>query len=131
MGGGGASSLTGYAIDLVGVRTVVADDRRIPLVPSGVQVVPIDDIPVMANEVGLRPETALQPADEDATGAVLFTSGTTGLPKAVSLPHRAIISRQQSAMDVARRLPVDPRPGYQRVQLLSRLRCSTSVRSSR
>ena len=108
-----------HAIDLVRMRTVVADDRRIPLVPSGVHVVPIDEIPVLPNEVGSRPEPARQPADEDTAGVVLFTSGTTGLPKAVLLPHRAIISRQQSAMDVARRLPVDPRPGYQRVQLLS------------
>jgi acyl-CoA synthetase (AMP-forming)/AMP-acid ligase II len=57
--------------------------------------------------------------DEDATGVILFTSGTTGLPKAACLPHRAIIARQHAAMDVAHRLPVDPSPRYQRTQLLS------------
>jgi len=110
-----------HAVEVANLRAVIADDRRAYLVPTGVPVVPIAAVRAANHaEVTGPPPTAMHlNADEDSTGVVLFTSGTTIFPKAVLLPHRAIVARQQSAMDIAGRLPVDPKAAYQRIQLLS------------
>jgi long-chain acyl-CoA synthetase len=113
-----------HAVAVSGAGIVIADARRAPLVPETAEIVPVEDVDLAPEGTGPADTEGLTDAeppglDEDAIGLILFTSGTTGLPKAVLLPHRAIIARQHSAMDVAHRLPVDPAPKYQRVQLLS------------
>lgn len=44
-------------------------------------------------------------ADPDATSVVLFTSGSSGLPKAVELSRRAVIANQHNVLAVTKRLP--------------------------
>ncbi len=43
--------------------------------------------------------------DPDATSAILFTSGSSGLPKAVELSRRAVIANQHNILAVTKRLP--------------------------
>jgi long-chain acyl-CoA synthetase len=84
---------------------VIADDRRAQVVPT--------ERPVMRLPLNL---TATQPGpclidegpfDENAAAVVVFTSGTTGAPKAAELSHRSVIANQQNFLVVKKRLPSD------------------------
>lgn len=73
---------------LVAPRLVVAD-AGLPL--------PEDPIPTIAPDLDLwsaHPPHVLLPGDPDREAYVIFTSGTSGRPTAVSHAHRAILARQ-------------------------------------
>ncbi len=60
------------------------------------------------------------PADEESPAVVLFTSGSTGMPKAVELPFRSVVANQQNVLARARQLPhLIPAEGPQPVNLIS------------
>jgi long-chain acyl-CoA synthetase len=60
------------------------------------------------------------PADEEDPAVVLFTSGSTGMPKAVELPFRSVVANQQNVLARARQLPhLIPADGPQPVNLIS------------
>ena len=50
--------------------------------------------------------------DEEQPAIVLFTSGTTGAPKAASLSHRSVIANQQNFLVATRRLPSELAPDH-------------------
>jgi len=102
-----------HAIDLLGPAVVVADQdmaRRLPAGP-GPAVVLMDDIRA-AQDTGAE-EPVLPPlaGDENDPALIIFTAGTTGLPKAAVLAHRSVIANLHNLMLVSRRLPHQIDPG--------------------
>jgi len=76
-------------IESAGVRVVLAQQRFLPLLPGqGVRAVPLDaaPFPPPAGEERRRHHA-------DNLAYVLFTSGSTGVPKGVMIPHRGIVNR--------------------------------------
>ncbi|NUS43254.1 MAG: amino acid adenylation domain-containing protein [Mycobacteriaceae bacterium] len=67
-------------------RVVVTDRAHRQLFDDAVTVVTMDDLPA----AGAAPEAAVTPGPADLA-YVMFTSGSTGNPKAVAVPHRAVV----------------------------------------
>jgi acyl-CoA synthetase (AMP-forming)/AMP-acid ligase II len=54
---------------------------------------------------GAAPAMPTARVDEEDTALIIFTSGTSGQPKAVALSHRAVLARLQMTLHVTRKLP--------------------------
>ena len=81
-------------------RAVATDPDAIPLVvPVGVAAQPgersYDDLMSAPAQA-----PAVPPADPEALAVVLFTSGTTGAPRAVMLTHRALLANLDQISDI-------------------------------
>jgi acyl-CoA synthetase (AMP-forming)/AMP-acid ligase II len=95
-----------HAIDLLEPHLILTDT---PL--DGVAPAQVRDIAGFAAD---RQVTEIVGSDEvtdpDATAAILFTSGSSGLPKAVALSRRAIIANQHNVLARTKRLPHQQKP---------------------
>lgn len=93
-----ALTLTGPALTL--------SDRAAPSCSSGTPWLPIQDL---GDAFGRdRPGAAVaEPDDDRSAGLVLFTSGSSGAPKAVVLSHRSVVANQHNLLTRSRQLPQD------------------------
>ncbi|MER5185649.1 class I adenylate-forming enzyme family protein [Streptomyces sp. NPDC002896] len=92
-----------HAFSLLQPRAVLADARLARKVPAGTPTAPWST-PTTVD--GPLPERATGD-DENDPALILFTSGSTGFPKAVVLSHRSIISGLHALLAVTKRLPQD------------------------
>ncbi len=96
-----------HAVGLLGPAVIVADADMAKRLPAGLgpAVVAMDDVRAAQDAHGAVPVLAPAPGSEDDPALIIFTAGTTGLPKAAVLAHRSVIANLHSLMVVSRRLP--------------------------
>lgn len=89
-----------HAVQLVEPQLVLVDKSTAGQLPRGVN----------AEEIGTDLSQTMSldnpiSRHENDPAVVLFTSGTTGMPKAVVLPHRSVIAAIHGILAVTKRLP--------------------------
>jgi acyl-CoA synthetase (AMP-forming)/AMP-acid ligase II len=99
-----SSEELGEALDLLKPAVVLADGRAVGRLPAGCPTAPW-------GASGATGATAASAAgdrrhgDENDAAAVIFTSGTSGRPKAVLLAHRSLLAGLHMLLHVTKRLP--------------------------
>jgi long-chain acyl-CoA synthetase len=87
-------------------RLVLTDSARREMVPAHRAVATFDLLRAYKEET----QDPATPVAEDDPAIILFTSGTTGLPKGATLSHRGTIATLQSLVVRTRRLPTEDAP---------------------
>jgi long-chain acyl-CoA synthetase len=98
-----------HALRATSPMIVLADERRGDRLPTSSAMIALESL---ADAFGDGSDTApgAHRVAEDDPAVILFTSGTTGLPKGATLSHRGIISTLQSLLVRTNRLPVPGEP---------------------
>lgn len=91
------------ALDLLAPVLVLADARAVSKIPNGWATGPWETTGP-ANDAAEAPTLS----NENAPGVIIFTSGTSGKPKAVVLSHRGLLSNLQMLLVMSKRLPHQP-----------------------
>ena len=116
---------TAHCIDLIKPRAVLTDAEH---PAADVPVLDMADLAGCFGAAGSPTPRIPGPVDEEDPAVILFTSGSTGMPKAVELPFRSVVANQQNVLARSRQLPhriPDPGPasavadGPQSVNLIS------------
>ena len=104
---------TDHSIALVSPRAVITDSADV----DGLAIAALRDC--FTDDGAAFPDVP-GPAGEEDPAVILFTSGSTGMPKAVELPFRSVVANQQNVLARSRQLPhLIPADGAQPVNLIS------------
>jgi long-chain acyl-CoA synthetase len=107
-----------HAIDLVEPTLIIGDAKRLAKVPEGARTLEVDEVREIVDRAPSSAAVELPPiadGDENDPALIVFTAGTTGLPKGVTLAHRSWIAQMHQTLAVSRRLPhalPDDDPGF-------------------
>jgi len=113
-----SNSEAAHCLELVGPRAVVTDAPG--LLPEAVTVLDVTALQECFTARVAESPVIPGPPDENEAAVVLFTSGSTGMPKAVELPFRSVVANQQNVLARSRQLPhLIPADGPQAVNLIS------------
>ncbi|MEU7338575.1 acyl-CoA synthetase [Streptomyces sp. NPDC007074] len=111
-----------YIVGQAGCALVLADPDLAGNLPRGTRTLPLRDAgdSLLARLAGTPPYDGPEPRGEDLT-QLLYTSGTTALPKGAMMTHRALVHEYLSAITAldlqAGDLPVHALPLYHSAQL--------------
>ena len=97
-----------HAVELVAPALVIGDPKRLAKLPEGriAEVVDVAAIRTLVDDPSSAPPAPPLPdGSEDDAAVIVFTSGTTGLPKGASLAHRSLIANLHDLLARSRRLP--------------------------
>jgi long-chain acyl-CoA synthetase len=103
-----------HAVALVGPSLVVCDAGRRERLPASFPASRAVDVGVLRDWAAVPdPMPVVPPSTEDDPALIVFTAGTTGAPKAVTLAHRSVISNLHGLLAGAGRLPHQINPDRQ------------------
>lgn len=97
-----------HAVRTVSPRFAVVDYQRREQLPSDVPTLTFTDVRAVAEETLAGTgeiDGGHTPDGEDLPAVILFTSGTTGFPKAATLSHRSLISGVQTILVNSGQMP--------------------------
>lgn len=100
---------TANCLRLVSPRGVITDAPDLAA-GCGAEIVDIADLRDDSGAATAAPPAIPGPADEDDPAVILFTSGSSGMPKAVELSFRAVVANQHNLLARSRQWPhlLDP-----------------------
>ncbi|MET9042773.1 acyl-CoA synthetase [Streptomyces sp. NPDC004362] len=111
-----------YIVEQSGCALVLVDPSLAGNLPAGVRVLPLRDADdcLLVRLAGTEPYDGAEPRGEDLV-QLLYTSGTTALPKGAMMTHRALVHEYLSAITAldlsAGDLPVHSLPLYHSAQM--------------
>ncbi|MFF9500780.1 fatty acyl-CoA synthetase [Streptomyces sp. NPDC014656] len=100
-----------YLLDQSGSSLVLADPGLADRIPAGVRTRPLRDAPGSLLDALADPEPYDSDSDPRDLVQLLYTSGTTALPKGAMMTHRALVHEYASAIE-ALGLAEDDRPAH-------------------